>query len=74
MSKNVGAYGGGLFSLTTEGYIKLLEETGFESVQPYTQILTYQGIIAKKIILLGNINKGLKPNILNLEENIKMEN
>ncbi|EPL5560451.1 class I SAM-dependent methyltransferase, partial [Acinetobacter baumannii] len=26
----------------------LLEETGFESVQPYTQILTYQGIIAKK--------------------------
>ncbi|WP_000001443.1 hypothetical protein, partial [Acinetobacter baumannii] len=25
----------------------------------------------KKIILLGNINKGLKPNILNLEENIK---
>ncbi|EMH0366679.1 TPA: class I SAM-dependent methyltransferase, partial [Acinetobacter baumannii] len=25
-----------------------LEETGFESVQPYTQILTYQGIIAKK--------------------------
>ncbi|MFL9648118.1 class I SAM-dependent methyltransferase, partial [Acinetobacter baumannii] len=27
---------------------KLLEETGFESVQPYTQILTYQGIIAKK--------------------------
>ncbi len=36
------------FSLTTEGYIKLLEETGFESVQPYTQILTYQGIIAKK--------------------------
>ncbi len=47
MSKNVGAYGGGLFSLTTEGYIKLLEETGFESVQPYTQILTYQGIIAK---------------------------
>lgn len=70
MSKNVGAYGGGLFSLTTEGYIKLLEETGFESVQPYTQILTYQGFIAK-IILLGNINKGLKPNILNVEENIK---
>ncbi|WP_408698862.1 hypothetical protein, partial [Acinetobacter baumannii] len=28
----------------------------------------------KKIILLGNINKGLKPNILNVEENIKMEN
>ncbi|WP_216071223.1 hypothetical protein, partial [Acinetobacter baumannii] len=25
----------------------------------------------KKIILLGNINKGLKTNILNLEENIK---
>ncbi|QXA09397.1 class I SAM-dependent methyltransferase [Acinetobacter pittii] len=36
------------FSLTTEGYIKLLERTGFESVQPYTQILTYQGFIAKK--------------------------
>ncbi|MBJ8506346.1 class I SAM-dependent methyltransferase [Acinetobacter seifertii] len=36
------------FSLTTEGYIKLLEKTGFESVQPYTQILTYQGFIAKK--------------------------
>ncbi|HCD62886.1 MAG TPA: class I SAM-dependent methyltransferase, partial [Acinetobacter nosocomialis] len=28
--------------------IKLLEKTGFESVQPYTQILTYQGFIAKK--------------------------
>ncbi|MCW1272926.1 class I SAM-dependent methyltransferase, partial [Acinetobacter baumannii] len=25
--------------------IKLLEKTGFESVQPYTQILTYQGFI-----------------------------
>ncbi|MEQ1135302.1 class I SAM-dependent methyltransferase [Acinetobacter seifertii] len=36
------------FSLTTEGYIKLLEKTGFESVQPYAQILTYQGFIAKK--------------------------
>jgi tRNA (cmo5U34)-methyltransferase len=36
------------FSLTTEGYIKLLEKTGFESVHPYTQILTYQGFIAKK--------------------------
>ncbi len=36
------------FSLTTEGYIKLLEKTGFESIQPYTQILTYQGFIAKK--------------------------
>ncbi|WP_252059793.1 class I SAM-dependent methyltransferase [Acinetobacter sp. AHP123] len=36
------------FSLTTEGYIKLLQKTGFESVQPYTQILTYQGFIAKK--------------------------
>ncbi|MDS7968605.1 methyltransferase domain-containing protein [Acinetobacter sp. V117_2] len=36
------------FSLTTEGYIKLLEKTGFESVQSYTQILTYQGFIAKK--------------------------
>ncbi|QNX07707.1 methyltransferase domain-containing protein [Acinetobacter seifertii] len=36
------------FSLTTEGYIKLLQETGFESVQLYTQILTYQGFIAKK--------------------------
>ena len=36
------------FSLTTEGYIKLLEKTGFQSVQPYTQILTYQGFIAKK--------------------------
>ncbi len=36
------------FSLTTEGYIKLLEKTGFGSVQPYTQILTYQGFIAKK--------------------------
>lgn len=36
------------FSLTTEGYIKLLEKTGFESVEPYTQILTYQGFIAKK--------------------------
>lgn len=35
------------FSLTTEGYIKLLEKTGFESVQPYTQILSYQGFIAK---------------------------
>ena len=35
------------FSLTTEGYIKLLEKTGFESVQPYTQILTYQGFMAK---------------------------
>ena len=36
------------FSLTTEGYIKLLEKAGFESVHPYTQILTYQGFIAKK--------------------------
>ncbi len=36
------------FSLTSEGYIKLLEKTGFESIQPYTQILTYQGFIAKK--------------------------
>jgi len=36
------------FSLTTEGYIKLLEKAGFESVQSYTQILTYQGFIAKK--------------------------
>lgn len=36
------------FSLTAEGYIKLLQKTGFESVQPYTQILTYQGFIAKK--------------------------
>lgn len=36
------------FSLTTEGCIKLLEKTGFESIQPYTQILTYQGFIAKK--------------------------
>lgn len=36
------------FSLTSEGYIKLLEKTGFESVEPYTQILTYQGFIAKK--------------------------
>jgi len=36
------------FSLTTEGYIKILEKTGFESVQSYTQILTYQGFIAKK--------------------------
>lgn len=36
------------FSLTTEGYIKLLEKTGFESIQTYTQILTYQGFIAKK--------------------------
>ncbi|MDR2249696.1 class I SAM-dependent methyltransferase [Acinetobacter sp.] len=36
------------FSLTSEGYIKLLEKTGFESVQPYTQILTYHGFIAKK--------------------------
>lgn len=36
------------FSLTTEGYIKLLEKTGFESIQSYTQILTYQGFIAKK--------------------------
>lgn len=41
------------FSLTTEGYIKLLEKAGFESVQPYTQILTYQGFIAKKIIDFG---------------------
>ncbi len=48
MSKNVRAYGTRLFSLTTEGYIKLLEKTGFESVQPYAQILTYQGFIAKK--------------------------
>ena len=36
------------FSLTTEGYIKLLEKTGFKSIQPYTQILNYQGFIAKK--------------------------
>lgn len=36
------------FSLTTEGYIKLLEKAGFERVQSYTQILTYQGFIAKK--------------------------
>lgn len=36
------------FSLTAEGYIKLLQKTGFESVQSYTQILTYQGFIAKK--------------------------
>lgn len=36
------------FSLTSEGYIKLLQKTGFESVQSYTQILTYQGFIAKK--------------------------
>lgn len=36
------------FSLTTEGYIKLLQKTGFESVQSYAQVLTYQGFIAKK--------------------------
>lgn len=36
------------FSLTTEGYIKLLEKTGFEGVHPYTRILMYQGFIAKK--------------------------
>jgi len=36
------------FSLTTEGYIKLLQRTGFESVQSYAQVLTYQGFIAKK--------------------------
>ncbi|CAI3143411.1 Carboxy-S-adenosyl-L-methionine synthase [Acinetobacter calcoaceticus] len=35
------------FSLTTEGYIKLLQKTGFESVQSYAQVLTYQGFIAK---------------------------
>lgn len=38
------------FSLTTEGYIKLLQKTGFESVQSYAQVLTYQGFIAKKIM------------------------
>lgn len=36
------------FSLTTEGYIKLLRKTGFESVQSYAQVLTYQGFIVKK--------------------------
>lgn len=36
------------FSLTTEGYIKLLQKSGFESVQSYAQVLTYQGFIAKK--------------------------
>lgn len=36
------------FSLTTEGYIKLLQKTGFESVQSYAQVLTYLGFIAKK--------------------------
>ncbi|WP_336009969.1 class I SAM-dependent methyltransferase [Acinetobacter calcoaceticus] len=36
------------FSLTIEGYIKLLQKTGFESVQSYAQVLTYQGFIAKK--------------------------
>lgn len=36
------------FSLTTEGYIKLLQKTGFESVSSYAQVLTYQGFIAKK--------------------------
>jgi len=36
------------FSLTSEGYIKLLQKTGFESVQSYAQVLTYQGFIAKK--------------------------
>ncbi|GAM32537.1 putative methyltransferase [Acinetobacter calcoaceticus] len=36
------------FSLTTEGYIKLLQKTGFESVQSYAQVLTYQGFTAKK--------------------------
>lgn len=36
------------FSLTTEGYIKLLQKTGFESMQSYAQVLTYQGFIAKK--------------------------
>ncbi|MDS7934054.1 class I SAM-dependent methyltransferase [Acinetobacter sp. V91_7] len=36
------------FSLTTEGYIKLLQKTGFESVQSYAQVLIYQGFIAKK--------------------------
>ncbi|CAI3118276.1 Carboxy-S-adenosyl-L-methionine synthase [Acinetobacter calcoaceticus] len=36
------------FSLTTEGYIKLLQKSSFESVQSYAQVLTYQGLIAKK--------------------------
>ncbi|MEN8274110.1 class I SAM-dependent methyltransferase [Acinetobacter seifertii] len=46
--KMLGRMAQDFFSLTTEGYIKLLEKTGFESIQPYTQILTYQGFIAKK--------------------------
>ncbi|MBJ9425970.1 class I SAM-dependent methyltransferase [Acinetobacter seifertii] len=46
--KMLGRMAQDFFSLTTEGCIKLLEKTGFESIQPYTQILTYQGFIAKK--------------------------
>ncbi len=47
MSKMLERMAQDFFSLTTEGYIKLLEKTGFESVQPYAQILTYQGLLQK---------------------------
>lgn len=41
------------FSLTTEGYIKLLEKTGFESVHPYTHNFDVSRVYCKKIMDLG---------------------